>query len=83
MKQEINKVALHVKNVQFAYMIVIFFGIFLTDMWRWYSENHESLTTQSAAVYSSLVLLIAGSLKMALTSFLEHEKNGNTIPKND
>jgi len=44
--------------------------MFLLDMWKWFELNHHTLTNQSGGVYGSLVLLIGGCLKMALTNIM-------------
>lgn len=51
--------------------IIVYFAWFLTRMWDWFAIHHAELKLESAGVFSSLVLLIAGSLKMALTNIMK------------
>jgi len=54
----------------FEMLIIGFICMFLLDMWKWFELNHHTLTNQSGGVYGSLVLLIGGCLKMALTNIM-------------
>lgn len=53
--------------------VIMIFWIFyfLEDMWNWFELHQAELTMQGAGVFSSLVLLIAGCLKMALTNVMK------------
>lgn len=60
-----------------AAALIIFFALFLIDMWNWFEINHEKLTTQSAGVFGSVVLLVGGALKFALENIITNMDDDN------
>jgi hypothetical protein len=75
--------ALHRRIKQYrvvAVSIIIYLAFMLESMWFWFENNHVNLSTQSAGVFGSLVLLIGGALRFALENLMnrhygEDDKN--------